>query len=113
MMKKVEAVVRTGAVKKIVKGLIDGGIIGITVCEVEGNGRQGGVKEHYREKEHFSLINKKKIEVVTSDKDAKRAVDIIMEATRTGEYGDGKIFVYPVAEVYRIRTGEKGLKALE
>jgi nitrogen regulatory protein P-II 1 len=113
MMKKVEAVVRTGAVKKIIEGLIAIETQGVTVFEVEGHGRQLGVKEHYREKEHFSLINKKKIEVVCEDKAVDKVVQTIMEATRTGEYGDGKIFVVPVHEVYRIRTGEKGAKAIQ
>ena len=113
MIKKVEAVVRTGAVKRIVENLIAIETQGVTVFEVEGHGRQMGVKEHYREKEHFSLINKKKIEVVCEDKMVTPVVDAIMNATRTGEYGDGKIFVVPVSEVYRIRTGEKGTKAVQ
>ena len=113
MIKKVEAVVRTGAVKKIIQALLDINVQGVTVFEVEGHGRQKGVKEHYRDKEHFSLINKKKIEVVCEDKMADKVVTAIMEATRTGEFGDGKIFVLPVNEVYRIRTGEKGVKAVQ
>jgi nitrogen regulatory protein P-II 1 len=112
-LKKVEAVVRPGALKKILLALdaIDYG--GVTVYEVQGHGKQKGVEEHYRDKTTLSLVHKLKVEVVCSgDKEAKLAIKALTEATRTGEFGDGKIFVSELKEVIRIRTGETGTKAI-
>jgi nitrogen regulatory protein P-II 1 len=113
MLKKVEAIVRRGALKKILKALDEIDYPGLTVYEVEGHGKQKGIKEHYRDQATLSLISKLKLEVVCSGpKEANLAIKAIMEATRTGEFGDGKIFVSDLKEVIRIRTGEKGTKAI-
>lgn len=85
----------------------------MTVYEVQGHGKQKGVQEHYRDKTTLSLIHKIKVEVVCSgEKEAALAIRAITDATRTGEFGDGKIFVSDLKEVIRIRTGEKGTKAI-
>jgi nitrogen regulatory protein P-II 1 len=84
-------------------------IQGMTVTEVKGFGRQKGIREVYRGMEYqVDLLPKVKIEVVAPDEKAQAVVDTIIEKARTGRIGDGKIFVYPVAEVIRIRTGETG-----
>lgn len=112
-MQKVEAIVRSGALKKILKNLLAIDYPGLTVYEVQGHGKQRGIKEHYRDQTTLSLISKIKIEVVCSGpKEAQRAIKAITSATRSGEFGDGKIFVSELKEVIRIRTGEKGKKAI-
>lgn len=112
-MKKVEAIVRTGAVKKVLKSLLEIDYPGLTVYEVLGHGRQRGVKEHYRDQTTLSLVPKLKIEcVVSGPAEAKNAIDAIIRATRTGEQGDGKIWVSDLQDVIRIRTGERGTFAI-
>jgi nitrogen regulatory protein P-II 1 len=112
-MMKVEAIVRTGAMKKILTNLLAIDYPGLTVYEVHGHGRQRGVKEHYRDQTTLSLVPKLKLEcVVSGPAEAKKAVEAITEACQTGETGDGKIFVYPLTDVIRIRTGEKGTFAI-
>lgn len=106
-MKKVEAFVRPGALKKIMLALAEVDYPGITVSEVQGHGRQRGVKEHYRDQVTMSLLTKLKIEVVVENAaQAKKVVKAITSAARTGEFGDGKIFVFNVEQGLRIRTGE-------
>ncbi len=106
-LKKVEAFVRPGALKKIMLALAEADYPGLTVTEVQGHGRQRGVKEHYRDQTTMSLLTKFKLEIVVEGGDeARRIVDAIVKAARTGEYGDGKIFVYDVERALRIRTGE-------
>lgn len=113
MLKKVEAIVRPGALKKILLALDAIDYPGVTVSEVQGHGKQKGVKEHYRDKTILSLISKIKVEVVvTSDKEVKEVVEAIVKATKTGEFGDGKIFVFSLEDAVRIRTGEAGSKAI-
>ncbi len=108
-MKKVEIITRTFKLDDIKAGLSEIGIKGMTVSEVKGFGRQGGHKEVYRGAEYqVDFVVKVKIEVVVED---ARVADVIAAATkaaRTGQVGDGKIFVLPVEEVVRIRTGETG-----
>lgn len=112
-MIKVEAIVRTGALKKVLTKLLEIDYPGLTVYEVMGHGRQRGVKEHYRDQTTLSLVPKLKVECVCSGPaEAKKAVQAITEACRTGEQGDGKIFVFPLSEVIRIRTGEEGAFAI-
>jgi nitrogen regulatory protein P-II 1 len=85
----------------------------MTVCEVKGFGRQKGIREVYRGMEYqVDFLPKVKIEIITPDEKVKTIVDTIVEKARTGRIGDGKIFVYPVAEVIRIRTGETGDEAV-
>jgi nitrogen regulatory protein P-II 1 len=112
-LKKVEAIVRPGALKKILLALDAIDYPGVTVSEVQGHGKQKGVEEHYRDKTTLSLVHKIKVEVVCSgEKEANLAVDAIITATKTGEFGDGKIFVSDLKEVIRIRTGDRGTKAI-
>ncbi|MES2202386.1 MAG: P-II family nitrogen regulator [candidate division FCPU426 bacterium] len=112
-LKKVEAIVRPGAMKQILLALDAINYAGVTVSEVQGHGKQKGVKEHYRDKTTLSLISKMKVEVVCSgEKEAELAIEAIVNATKTGEFGDGKIFVTDLKEVIRIRTGETGTKAI-
>lgn len=112
-MIKVEAIVRVGAIKKVLTKLLEIDYPGLTVYEVQGHGRQRGIKEHYRDQTSLSLLPKLKLEcVVSGPKEAQRAIDAITQACQTGEQGDGKIFVYPLSNVIRIRTGEKGTFAI-
>lgn len=112
-MIKVEAIIRVGAIKKVLTKLLEIDYPGLTAYEVMGHGRQRGIKEHYRDQTTLSMIPKLKIECVCSGPaEAKKAVEAITAACRTGEQGDGKIFVYPLSNVIRIRTGEKGTFAI-
>jgi nitrogen regulatory protein P-II 1 len=112
-MKKIEAVVRHHKWEEVKTALTGVGVQGITVTEVRGFGRQKGHKEAYRGVEYtVDLLPKIKVEVVVSDASAVRVVDAIRTAARTGEIGDGKIFITEVADVVRIRTGETGDAAL-
>jgi nitrogen regulatory protein P-II 1 len=112
-MLKVEAIVRVGALKKIMTKLLEIDYPGLTVYEVQGHGRQRGISEHYRDQTTLSLIPKLKLEcVVSGPAEAKKAIAAIIAATRTGEQGDGKIFVTPINEALRIRTGERGTFAI-
>ena len=112
-MKKIEAVVRHHKWEEVKNALTAVGIQGITVTEVRGFGRQKGHKEAYRGVEYtVDLLPKIKVEVVVPDSSVVRVVDALKNAARTGEIGDGKIFITEVAEVVRIRTGETGDAAL-
>ena len=112
-MKKVEAVIKPFKLDDVREALGDVGITGMTVCEVKGFGRQKGHTELYRGAEYMvDFLPKVKIEVVVADELVDRCVEVIMETARTGKIGDGKIFVYDVARVVRIRTGEEDEAAL-
>jgi len=112
-MLKVEAIVRVGALKKVLTKLLEIDYPGLTVYEVQGHGRQRGIEEHYRDQTTLSLVPKLKVEcVVSGPNEAKKAIDAITAACKTGETGDGKIFVYPLNQVIRIRTGEEGTFAI-
>ena len=112
-MMKVEAIVRIGALKKVLTKLLVIDYPGLTVYEVQGHGRQRGIKEHYRDQTTLSLVPKLKVEcVVSGPKEAKNAIAAITAACKTGETGDGKIFVYPLSQAIRIRTGEQGTFAI-
>jgi len=112
-MKKIEAVIRHYKLEDVKNGLTEIGIQGMTVTEVRGFGRQRGHKEVYRGAEYtVDFLPKVKLEIVVSDEDAEKAVGKITEVARTGNIGDGKIFVTPLTEVIRIRTGEAGSEAL-
>ncbi|MEW6017358.1 MAG: P-II family nitrogen regulator, partial [Pseudomonadota bacterium] len=88
------------------------GVVGMTIWEVKGHGRQMGHIEHYRGLEtKVNLLPKLMIEIVVGDSDVENIVDALMKAARTGEIGDGKIFLLPVADIIRVRTGERGPSA--
>ncbi|MBI5519212.1 MAG: P-II family nitrogen regulator [Desulfovibrio sp.] len=108
-MKKVEIITRTFKLDDIKAALSEIGIKGMTVSEVKGFGRQGGHKEVYRGAEYqVDFVVKVKIEVVVEDARVADVIAAASKAARTGQVGDGKIFVLPVEEVVRIRTGETG-----
>ncbi|MFY9487961.1 MAG: P-II family nitrogen regulator [Solirubrobacterales bacterium] len=108
-MKKIEAFVRHEAFDPIRRDLLDSGVPSMSVTDVKGSGRQKGVTEHYRGAELvIHLRPKLKIECVVDDSEVEKVVDIILNNARTGEVGDGKIFIIPVEETIRIRTGERG-----
>ncbi len=112
-MKKVEAIIRHFQLESVRDALVEAGIKGMTVNEVKGFGRQKGHSEVYRGAEYtVDFLPKIKIEVVISSELVEEVVQIIRENAATGKIGDGKIFVLPVEEVVRIRTGEKGKNAI-
>ncbi|CAB3287233.1 regulatory protein P-II for glutamine synthetase [Methanocaldococcus lauensis] len=112
-MKKIEAVIRPEKLEIVKKALSENGFLGMTVTEVKGRGVQGGIVERYRGREYIvDLLQKVKIELVVKDDDVEKVIDIICENARTGNPGDGKIFVIPVEDVVRVRTGERGENAL-
>ena len=112
-MKRIIAVIRQEKFESVKKALIDAGCEGMNVSEVKGRGRQMGIRESYRGSSYcIDLIPKTRLELVVNDEDLERILDVIVESARTGEVGDGKIFVSDVAEVIRIRTGERGSDAV-
>ncbi len=112
-MKKIEAIIKPFKLDEVKEALSELGIAGMTVCEVKGYGRQKGHSEIYRGAEYLvDFLPKVKIETVVADSLADEAVDRIREAANTGKIGDGKIFVYPVERVIRVRTGEEGEAAV-
>ena len=112
-MKKIEAIIKPFKLDEVKEALNEIGIQGITVSEVKGFGRQKGHTELYRGAEYVvDFIPKIKMEIIVSDELAHKVVEVIAGAAKTGRIGDGKIFVTPVDEVVRIRTGERGEDAL-
>ncbi|WP_319420543.1 P-II family nitrogen regulator [Pleurocapsa sp. FMAR1] len=112
-MKKIEAIIRPFKLDEIKIALVNAGVVGMTVSEVRGFGRQKGQTERYRGSEYtVEFLQKLKLEIVIENDQVDMVVDKIIAAARTGEIGDGKIFVYPVDQVVRIRTGEKNLEAV-
>ena len=112
-MKKVEAIIRHYKLEDVKNALTQAGIQGMTVSEIRGFGRQRGHKETYRGAEYtVDFLPKVKLEVVVDDPDVNKAVETISNVARTGQIGDGKIFITPLEEVIRIRTGETGEDAI-
>ena len=112
-MKKIEAIIKPFKLDEVKEALHEIGLQGITVVEAKGFGRQKGHTELYRGAEYVvDFLPKVKIEVIMEDALVERAVEAIMHAAHTGRIGDGKIFVSPVEEVVRIRTGERGNDAI-
>src|SRR3974390_1410161 len=112
-MKKLEAIIQPFKLEPVKEALHSLSVQGMTVTEVKGFGRQKGLREVYRGMEYqVDFLPKVKIEIVAPDDKAQAIVETVMKAARTGRIGDGKIFVYPVAEVIRIRTGETGIDAV-
>ena len=112
-MKKIEAVIRHFKLEEVKDALTEIGVQGMTVSEVRGFGRQKGHKEQYRGTEYtVDFLPKVKMEVVVGDDDAERVIEVIQQSARTGQIGDGKIFVIDLENMIRIRTGESGESAL-
>ena len=112
-MKKIEAIIRPFKLDEVKIALVNAGVVGMTVSEVRGFGRQKGQTERYRGSEYtVEFLQKLKIVIVVEDKDADMVIDKIITAAKTGEIGDGKIFVSTVDSVTRIRTQEKDQEAI-
>jgi nitrogen regulatory protein PII len=113
-MKKVEAFIRHEAFEPIRMELLDKGFPSLSIAEYKGSGRQKGITEHYRGSELvIHLRPKLKLEIVVDDSDLPTIIETILRFARTGNVGDGKIFVIPVEEAIRIRTGEDGEEVLQ
>ena len=112
-MIKIEAIIRHHKLDDIKNALVTGGFHGMTVTEVRGFGRQKGQKETYRGAEYkIDFVPKIKIEIVVSEDAKDKIVGVILKAAQTGQIGDGKIFVSPISDAIRIRTGETGQPAI-
>ena len=112
-MKKIEAIIRPFKLEDVKIALVNLGIVGMTVSEVRGFGRQKGQVERYRGSEFtVEFLQKLKIEVVVNDESVEGVLNALAEAAKTGEIGDGKIFISPIESVLRIRTGETDDSAL-
>jgi len=112
-MKKIEAVVRVEKLEEITEALDKFGYPGMMVTHIEGHGRQKGLTEQFRGREYkVNFLPKIKIEIVVKDADVDKLVRAISGIAKTGEIGDGKIFIYAVEDTVRIRTGEKGESAI-
>ena len=112
-MQKIEAIIKPFKVDEVKEALNQKGIKGMTISEVKGYGRQRGHKEIYRGAEYMvDFVPKVKLEVITDDADVEDVMDTIRQTANTGKIGDGKVFVLPVEEVIRVRTGEKGSEAI-
>ncbi|RIK44100.1 MAG: P-II family nitrogen regulator [Chloroflexi bacterium] len=113
MTKKIEAIIREDRLNDVMRALREIGIVGLNIIEVRGHGRQGGVELAGRTGTYqVDLLPKIQINIVLSDHNVEKTVETISKAARTGQTGDGLIFIYPVEEVVRIRTGERGKDAL-
>lgn len=112
-MKKVEAIIRPFKLDEVKEALLEEGVRGMTISEVRGYGRQKGHKETYRGSEYqIEFVPKIKIEVVVDDNLTEKVVDAILKHAKTGQVGDGKIFIYNIEDIIRIRTDESGPEAL-
>jgi nitrogen regulatory protein P-II 1 len=112
-MKKIEAVIKPFKLDDVKDRLREIGVQGMTICEVKGFGRTGGKKEVYRGSAYVvDFVPKVLVQIVVRDEMAKDVVEALLSVARTGHIGDGKIFITPIEEVIRIRTGERGEDAL-
>ncbi len=112
-MKKIEAIIRPFKLDEVKIALVNAGVVGMTVSEVRGFGRQKGQTERYRGSEYtVEFLQKLKVEIVVEDDQVDLVVQSITNAARTGEIGDGKIFISSIDRVIRIRTGETDLEAI-
>jgi nitrogen regulatory protein P-II 1 len=112
-MIKIEAIVRHHKLEDVKNALTSSGVTGMTITEVRGFGRQKGHTETYRGTEYqVDFVPKIKLEVVIAESQMQSVVDTIVKAAQTGQIGDGKIFVYPLSEIIRIRTSETGASAI-
>ncbi len=112
-MKKVEAIIRPLKLDAVKSALVNASILGMTVSEVRGFGRQKGKTERYRGAEYtVEFIQKLKVEIIVKDEQVDMVVETVIAAAHTGKIGDGKIFITPVEQIIRIRTGERDLDAI-
>ena len=112
-MKKIEAVIRPHLLDAVKTALQETGVVGMTVTEVKGFGRQKGHTETYRGTEYkVDFLPKVKVEVAVADGIVESVIDVVVKIARTGKFGDGKVFVTALTDVVRIRTGERGESAL-
>ncbi|WP_305513283.1 P-II family nitrogen regulator [Methanobrevibacter sp. V14] len=112
-MKRIIAVIREEMFENVKMALLEAGCEGMNVSAVKGRGRQLGIRESYRGSSYcIDLIPKTRVELIVNENDLDRIIDVIVESARTGDVGDGKIFVSDVEEVIRIRTGERGSDAV-
>ena len=112
-MKKIEAIIRPHLLEAVKDSLQTVGVQGMTISEIRGFGRQKGHTEVYRGSEYkVEFVPKLKVEVIIDDELVEQATDAIVKTARTGKFGDGKIFIFPVDEAIRIRTGEQGVNAV-
>jgi nitrogen regulatory protein P-II 1 len=112
-MKKIEAIIRPEKVDDVLAALEDAGYTGIMITEIKGHGKQKGITQQWRGKEYrVSLLQKVKIEIVVKDADVANITKAVIKTAKTGNIGDGKIFVFNIDNCIRIRTGEEGEKAL-
>lgn len=112
-MKKIEAIIRPFKLEDVKLALVNAGIVGMTVSEVRGFGRQKGQVERYRGSEFtVEFLQKLKLEIVVEDERVETVVNAVQEAARTGEIGDGKIFISTIDSVIRIRTGDRDASAI-
>jgi len=112
-MKKIEAIIRNEKLNVVRKALLEANIHGITVYEVRGKGNQKSLDLQFRGR-HYSvdLLPRTKIELIVRDQDTEKIVDIVKKTAYTGNLGDGKILILPIEDIIRIRTGERGEKAI-
>lgn len=112
-MKKIVAIIRPNKLEDVKSALEKIGCHGVTVTEVKGRGRQLGITESYRGSDYrIDFLPKTRLEIVVKDQDAEEVIATIVKTASTGDIGDGKIFISPVEDVVRIRTGERGEKAV-
>jgi len=113
MLKKIEAIIREDKVNDVKDALLEIGIVGLNMFEIRGHGRQGGVKLSGRAGTYqVDMLPKIQINIILSDRNLEETIEAILKSAVTGEQGDGLIFVYPVEEVIRIRTRERGQDAV-
>ncbi len=113
MTRKIEAIIREDALEPVKRALHEIGIVGMNIFEIRGHGRQGGVDQSWRGTTYkMDLLPKIQLNIVLSDHNVEKTVDAILRAARSGREGDGIVFIYPVEDVVRIRTGERGHDAL-
>ncbi len=112
-MKKIEAIIRNEKLSEVRKALLEADILGITVYEVRGRGRQKDLELQFRGREYkIDLLPKIKIELMIGDNDVEKAVNLLIRTASTGQIGDGKITILPIDDIIRIRTGERGEEAI-
>jgi nitrogen regulatory protein P-II 1 len=113
MFKKIEAIIREEKLNDVKEALYGIGIVGLNVCEIHGHGRQGGIMLNGRSGSYrVDLLPRVQVNIVLSEHNVEKTINTIIEAARTNKNGDGIIFVHPVEDVIRIRTGERGREAL-